>query len=255
MAKKSSLIALIPARGGTKRLPGKNTRLFYGHPMLAYTIAAAQNTGLFERVVVSTDDLLIGRVAEWYGAGYLPRPVELATDEASLVDVGLHVLETLAASGLKFDALCQLMPNCPLRRSEDIIAHYNLFENDRRSFQISVVSYRGVYPHWALVVDHKGKGRWLFGSEHLVPSQQLGVTYCPTGAIWWVRVADFIVQRAFYGNPFYLAPMDANRGLDIDGQEELDLADILVHSLWDREGVSPLESVTKEPFPEEVFDA
>jgi CMP-N-acetylneuraminic acid synthetase len=248
LANPASLVAVIPARGGSKRLPGKNIQSFFGHPMLAYTIASALNSGLFERVVVSTDHSLIGRLAEWYGAEYLRRPAELATDEVGLANVGLHALESLAVQGIGADALCLLMPNCPLRRSKDIVEHYHIFKNSARSFQISVVPYRGVYPQWALVEDSEGRGRWLFGSKYLVPSQQLDVAYCPTGAVWWARVADFVAQRTFYGTPFYLAPINGNRGIDIDCFEELELADVLVQGLWKRDGVSPLEPIDKKPF-------
>jgi len=216
--------------------------------MLAYTVAAALSTGLFDRVIVSTDDPVIGCIAEWYGAEHLPRPPELATDEAGLVDVAFHVLNTLVNRGMEIDALCQLMPNCPLRRSEDIIAHYSLFQNEARAFQISVVPYRCVYPQWAIMADDKGRGHWLFGAEYIVHSQKLDTAYCPTGAIWWVRAADFVAQREFYGNPFHLAPMDANRGVDIDRAEELEFAELLVQGLWTRDGVNPLEPITKEPF-------
>ena len=115
--------------------------------MIAYTIAAALNSNLFEQVIVSTDSPLIGNIAEWYGAKYLPRPTHLATDNAALADVVLNVLDNLSAKGDKFDALCQLMPNCPLRVNSDIIEHYSLFESRNSNFQISVVPYRGVYPH------------------------------------------------------------------------------------------------------------
>lgn len=222
--------------------------------MIAYAVAAAKNSKLFEKIIVSTDDRLTGRIGEWYGAEYLVRPAELATDEAGLVDVALHALESLEFRGIKVDALCQLMPNCPLRLSKDIIEHYNLFKSGPRFFQISVVPYRGVYPHWALMADDEGKGHWLFGSKHLVPSQQLDVAYCPTGAIWWVRTAKFVTQRKFYGNPFYLALMDANRGVDIDRLEELEFADILVRGLWQRNGVSPLEPVHMESFPQKELN-
>lgn len=245
------LVALIPARGGSKRLPGKNIRPFFGHPMLAYAIASAFNSNLFEHVIVSTDDPTIGRVAEWYGAEYLPRPPELATDEATLIGVALHVLETLKARGVEVEALCQLMPNCPLRRSNDIVDHYRTFSEQQHAFQISVVPYRGVYPHWALIPDEHQVGKWLFGAQYLVNSQQLGTPVCPTGAVWWVRAADFVEQKAFYGNPFHTAEMDANRGLDIDHADELAFADILVRGLRDRDGVSPLENVTTSPFPSE----
>lgn len=247
MIQQKKMIALIPARSGSKRILHKNIIPFFGHPMIAYTVTAAINSGLFSKVIVSTDDPFIGEIGEWYGAEYLPRPSELASDQASLVDVALHVLESLNSSN--YEALCQLMPNCPLRRSSDIINHFKTFQQERRSFQISVVPYRCVYPHWALVSDETGTGNWLFGRENLTPSQQFKHVYCPTGAIWWVRVDDFISQRAFYGNPFYMAPIDANRGIDIDCMDELDLADLIVRGYKDREGQSPLEPVEVKPFP------
>ncbi len=198
-------------------------------------------------MIVSTDDPQIGRVAEWYGAEYFPRPPELATDEATLVDVGLNVLDRLSAEGMQVDAVCQLMPNCPLRRKEDIVEHFHLFEEGNRRFQISVVPYRGVYPQWAIGADSQMQGQWVFGSKYLVMSQHLNIVYCPTGVIWWVNATDFREQRAFYGNPFHIAPIDANRGIDIDRMDELELAEILVHGLTQRNGVSPLETITQSP--------
>jgi CMP-N-acetylneuraminic acid synthetase len=247
------LLAVIPARGGSKRIPDKNVLPFFGHPMLAYAIAAARNSGLFERIVVSTESAEIGKMAIWYGAEYLARPPELASDTADLVDVSLHVLQTLAAEGFQPQALCQLMPNCPLRRGEDICNHFREFQDSKRKFQISVVPYRAVYPHWAVAQEEDG-GRFIFGTDHLANSQTLTKAYCPTGAIWWAQTEAFIEQRAFYGNPYYLACMDANRGIDIDDAADLALADLLVRGLRDRDGTSPLEDVTAKPFQAGAVD-
>lgn len=241
------LLAVIPARGGSKRIPGKNVLPFFGHPMLAYAIASARNSGLFERIIVSTESPEIGNLATWYGGEYLARPPALASDTADLVDVSLHVLRTLDAQGFQPLALCQLMPNCPLRRSEDIYNHFREFETAKHKFQISVVPYRAVYPHWAVAQDQDG-GKFLFGTDCLANSQTLTKAYCPTGAIWWVQSEAFIAQRAFYGSPYHLACMDANRGIDIDDEADLALADLLVRGLRDRDGTSPLEAVTVEPF-------
>ncbi len=239
----TSLIAIIPARGGSKRLPGKNVRIFFGHPMLAYAVSAALNSGLFAEVIVSSDDPAVGRIAERYGASFLLRPAHLATDSAQLVDVARHVLEMLHAKGKDPEAICQCMPNCPLVRSSDIVEHWRMFKEGDRRFQISAVPYRGVYPHWALVCDEHGRGRWLFDKdkENLVRSQDLPPAFCPTGAIWWARTEDFLEQNAFYGSRFHIAPMDANRGIDIDDEEDLKLAELLVHGLAARDGESPLE--------------
>jgi CMP-N-acetylneuraminic acid synthetase len=236
-----NLIAIIPARGGSKRLPGKNTRPFFGHPMLAYSVSATLNSGLFDEVIVSSDDPAIGRIAEWYGASFMLRPPELANDTAQLVDVARHVLDVLRSRGIEPEAICQCMPNCPLVRSKDIVEHWRMFNDRERLFQISVIPYRGVYPQWAVIADEQRIGRWLFSERSLVRSQDLPSTFCPTGAIWWARTKDFLAQKAFYGSPFHLAPMDANRGIDIDDEEDLKLAELLVHGLTVRDGISPLE--------------
>lgn len=236
-----NLIAIIPARGGSKRLPGKNVRPFFGHPMLAYSVSAALNSGLFAEVIVSSDDAAVGRIAEWYGAAFMLRPAELASDSAQLVDVARHVLEVLRSGGIEPEAICQCMPNCPLVRSVDIVEHWRMFKSGERAFQISVIPYRGVYPQWAVVSDERRVGRWLFGERSMVRSQDLPSTFCPTGAIWWARTKHFLAQNAFYGSPFHLAPMDPNRGIDIDDEEDLKLAELLVHGLTARDGVSPLE--------------
>jgi CMP-N-acetylneuraminic acid synthetase len=241
-------VAVIPARGGSKRLPGKNLMSFFGHPMMSYGISAAVNSGLFEQVIVSSDDAEIGRVAEWYGAKFILRPPELATDTSKSVDAVIHVLRTLAAGKSGPDILCQVLPNCPLVTSADIIEHGRLFREGRRSFQISVVTYRCVYPEWAMVEDREGRGQWRFGPEFLVRSQELGRTFCPTGAVWWARCADLLAQNTFYGSPYHLAEMNANRGVDIDDEEDLRLAELLVMGMTARDGRSPLEPMKESYF-------
>ena len=240
-------VALIPARGGSKRVPRKNLLPFFGHPMLAYAVAAASNSGLFERILVSTDDHETGEVGSWYGAEYVARPAELAGDDAGLQDVALHALDWLAERGVHPGLLCQLMPNCPLRRAEDIRLHHEVFAREGRNFQISVVPYRCVYPQWAVIQEAEG-GRFLLGQEFLVASQQLRETFCPTGAVWWTRCAEFRRQRTFYGSPYFLAPMDANRGVDIDTAQDVEFAELLVHGLTQRDGHSPLEPIARAAF-------
>lgn len=223
--------------------------------MLAYSISAALNSGIFAQVIVSSDDPAIGRMAEWYGAEFLLRPRNLATDSATLVDVAKHVLDKLHGHGVHPEAICQCMPNCPLVRSTDITEHWRMFENDHRRFQISVVPYRGVYPHWALVPDEQQRGTWLYGERYLLRSQQLPKAFCPTGAIWFARTNDFLEQNAFYGSPFHLAPMDANRGIDMDDEEDLRLAELLVHGIFARDGLSPLEPIGRSTFCPESLSA
>lgn len=216
--------------------------------MLAYSVSAALNSGLFTKVIVSSDDPAIGRIAEWYGASFMLRPPELANDTAQLVGVARHVLDALRSRGIEPEAICQCMPNCPLMRNADIAEHWRMFKSGDRHFQISVIPYRGVYPQWAVMSDELQQGRWLLSERSVVRSQDLPSTFCPTGAIWWARTKDFLAQNAFYGSPFHLAPMDANRGIDIDDEEDLKLAELLVHGLTVRDGVSPLEPTNHDAY-------
>jgi CMP-N-acetylneuraminic acid synthetase len=244
-------VAIIPARGGSKRLPGKNLRPFFGHPMMAYGVSAAVNSGLFEKIIVSSDDSEIGRVAEWYGAEFFERPPELATDTAKSIDAITHVLRTLENNGVHPEYLCQIFPNCPLVTSADVIEHEKLFREGNRKFQISVVTYRCVYPEWAMVSDLRGRGRWA-SKEFVGRSQDCDRTFCPTGAVWWARCADLIEQNTFYGSPFHLAEIDANRGVDIDDDEDLKLSELLVMGLQARDGHSPLELPKRESYLDEA---
>jgi CMP-N-acetylneuraminic acid synthetase len=241
-------VAIIPARGGSKRLPGKNLLPFFGHPLMAYGISAAVNSGLFPNVIVSSDDAEIERVARWYGAEFVKRPAQLATDTAKSVDAITHALGEMAKGGIVPQFVCQVLPNCPLVRSSDIVEHWRRFREKNRVFQISVVTYRCVYPEWAMMVDKQGCGKWRFGKEHLVRSQELATTLCPTGAVWWARREELLVQNTFYGIPFHLEQIDANRGVDIDDQEDLNLTELLVLGLTARDGCSPLEPISKPSF-------
>lgn len=241
--KNPTAIAVIPARAGSKRIVRKNTVDFFGHPMLAYTVVAAINSNLFDRVLVTTDSTEIGAVAETYGAEYLARPSSLATDTADLVDVTVHAIQSSKVDGKPADIVVQLMPNIPLRRASDIQDHFQEFTKGSRDFQISVTPYRAAYPQWALTRTANGVGGWLFGDQYNVASQELEASFCPTGAIWIAKTSALLTQRNFYGKPFHVAVMDANRGIDIDTVEDLDFAITLVTGLNARADGSVLEPV------------
>ena len=216
--------------------------------MMAYGISAAVNSGLFEKIVVSSDDPEIGRVGEWYGAEFMERPAELATDTAKSIDAVTHALRTLGQRGYNPDYLCQIFPNCPLVISGDVVAHGKLFCEKNRKFQISAVTYRCVYPEWAMLADAEGQGQWAMSKEFIGRSQDCARTLCPTGAVWWARCAELLEQNTFYGSPFHLAEMDANRGVDIDDEEDLRLSELLVLGLTARDRRSPLEVPERESY-------
>src|ERR1700679_3365321 len=125
MAIAEKIIAIIPARGGSKRIPGKNIKSLAGKPIIAYTIDAACESGLFERVVVSTDSNEIAEIARRYGAETpFLRENDLADDFTPVSSVTVDALLRLDPDNTKFESVAQLMPNCPLRTVEDVTSSH-----------------------------------------------------------------------------------------------------------------------------------
>ncbi len=215
-------ICLIPARGGSKRIPKKNIVDFMGKPLIAYTIEAAKESGVFgEHIYVSSDSDEILEVAKQYGAQAVKRPEEHATDTAGLDGVTLHLLETVGAD--KFDSLCMLMPNCPLRTAEDIKNSFKEFCDTKAKSMMSVLDYQWLYPFWALV-ERNNTLEFFFGKEYLTDSKNLPKVYCPSGAIRWVNVPNYLVEKAYYGKEISKFILPFEHGIDIDTYEDLEMA-------------------------------
>jgi pseudaminic acid cytidylyltransferase len=248
MTEQPRAIALIPARSGSGRLPNKNIRPLFDHPLLAYGITAARNAGVFDKVLLSSDSKAYLRIAEHYGAEGIHRPSELASSTADLVGVSLHALDQLAAQGYEPEILCLLMPCCPLRKSAEVRRHFEVFRAEDRTFQLSVMDYAFSYPEWALEVDPGGAMRFHWGNELPGRSQELDKLYAPSGAVWLVRVSEFRKQRAFYGTPLYGEPMPMPDAIDIDTPEDFRMAQALALGYLELDGRSQLEPIECEPY-------
>ncbi len=222
-----STLALIPARGGSTRVKHKNARVLEGHPLMAYTIQAALKAGVFDRILLSSDSTTYLEIAEYYGAQPLRRPDELANDHADLVGTALHALDAARKSGDEVETLVILMPCCPLRRHEDILAQLDSFRRQQRKFQLSIVDYAASHPHVAFRRAESGEIDPLFGWDFR-RSQDLERAYCPSGAIWTVDVHAFEEQKAFYGKPVHGEPLPFPVGMDIDEEQDFVLAEALV---------------------------
>jgi N-acylneuraminate cytidylyltransferase len=121
-------VALIPARAGSERVPGKNIRLLAGHPLLAYTIAAARESGIFEEILVSTDSAEIAEIAQAYGAAVPAlRPAELAGSASPDIDWVRHIGAELASAGTRFDVFSILRPTSPFRGAQTIRRAFEQF--------------------------------------------------------------------------------------------------------------------------------
>ena len=219
------IICIIPARNGSKRLPKKNIIQFHGKPIIAYSIEAAIQANLFDRIIVSTDDLSIAQHAEHFGAEIHLRPPELATDTARVVDVCAHVLEEESKTGRIYDILCCLYATAPLRTSKDIRNTLRLLEDDNCDSAMAVTNYH-FPPHQALKLDK---------SQNLIPvwpdminmkSQEVPDFLVDNGSTYAIEAAVFKEKKSFLGNHLKGSIMTRLRSVDIDTQEDLDLADI-----------------------------
>ncbi|NEP42096.1 MAG: acylneuraminate cytidylyltransferase family protein, partial [Okeania sp. SIO2H7] len=130
-------LCIIPARGGSKRLPRKNIAVLAGKPLLAYAIEAAIESNVFEQVCVSSEDEEILEIASVYGADLpLRRPQELSTDRSQVKQVCTYLLEELTAKGRIYNEFAVLLATSPLRTAEDIKAAYELFKNENANYVI-----------------------------------------------------------------------------------------------------------------------
>lgn len=224
-------IAIIPARGGSKRIPRKNVVPFHGRPLLAWTVAAAVESGLFARVLVSTDDAEIQAVAVASGAAAPFLRVEAADD---LAPASAATLAALAQAeqhwGESYDVVAQLMPNCPLRNADAIRTAVAGFEANGGGLQISCTAYGWTNPWWASELAADGQPRPLFPEQRLKRSQELPALYCPTGAIWLGDTAALRQAGTFYGPGHRFLPLDFWSAVDIDTKEDLAMASALAEA-------------------------
>jgi CMP-N-acetylneuraminic acid synthetase len=216
------MLALIPARGGSKGLPGKNIRPLAGLPLIAWTIRAAQGARSIDRIVVTTDDPAIAAVAQAHGAE-VPclRPAELAGDDSPAWAAYLHMAEELERRGAApIAAFAVLQPTSPLRTAADIDAAVELFHARRAQAVISVTA----TPHpasWLRRIDADGVLRpFLDGPLANANRQQCPPTFLPNGAVFVLDRAFLAAQRSYYGDRTFAYEMPASRSVDIDTAED-----------------------------------
>lgn len=223
------VIAVIPARGGSKRIPRKNLTPFQGRPLIGWTIEAALAAGVFDRVLVSTDDPEIAAVARSLGAQAPFLRDRLHDDSAPVAHATLRALEQQReASGEEFSVVVQLLPTCPLRDGTTIRDSFDAFERSQPPFQLSCARFGWMNPWWAFSLEPQGRARFLFPHAIDSRSQDLPALYCPSGAIWIARVADLVRGKTFYGTGHVFHPIPWAAAVDIDTADDLTLAS----SIW-----------------------
>lgn len=232
------ILAVIPARGGSKRLKNKNVLPLAGKPMIAHTIKSALDSKLFDDILVSTDSKSIARIARKYGA-VVPflRDAKFSDDHTPVSIATVRALEQMQEYlGRTYDTIVQLMPNCPCRSAKDICSAYTQFSSSRSDFQVSVFPFGWMNPWWAMSLDRQGRPHRLFPKAYLKRSQDLSKLYCPSGAIWIAKADALRKQKTFYGKGFSVFVMDWLHAVDIDDKEDLQMAKIALEFLGGRRG-------------------
>lgn len=221
------MIAIITARGGSVRLPGKNIRELDGRPLITYTIQAAKESTAIDRIVLSTEDPAIAEIAKEAGAEIpFMRPKELSHSSATSRDVLLHAIQFLEESGESLEAFCLLQPTSPLRTGADIDGAAALFHEKRADVVCSVTEFD--HPlDWILEMN---QNQQIVGQNPLKKnSLAKGHTYLrPNGAVYIYRTEVYKQTKISNGENSYGYPMPQERSVDIDTRLDFLIAEALI---------------------------
>lgn len=220
-------LAVIPARGGSKRIPRKNIKPFCGKPMIARSIEAALESGCFDRVIVSTDDTEIAEVARQFGATVpFMRPAELSDDYTGTVPVIRHAIEWFTASGECPDQVCCIYATAPFISEEDICQGLESLVANGCDYAFSVTSY--AFPiQRAIRITPQGRVE-MFQSAHFnTRSQDLEEAFHDAGQFYWGRASAWLEGKALFG--LHSAPviLPRHRVQDIDTAEDWERAELM----------------------------
>lgn len=223
-------LAVIPARSGSKRIPNKNIRMLHGKPLMAYTIEAAQASRIFDRVIVNTDSSLIADIAVQYGAEVPTlRDSSLADDYTPVSLVTVSTLKEIDPDGTKYQYVAQLMANCPLRTSTNIVQSYQHFIDLAADAQISVTRYGWLNPWWAMELEENCVLMPLFKGRLQQRSQDLPELFCPSGAIWWAKGDILRRSQTFHIENRVGWELPWQQAVDIDDETDWQMAEALMH--------------------------
>lgn len=235
----TAAIAIIPARGGSKRLPRKNLRLVGGTPLVAHAVASALSATCISEVHVSTEDPEIAQIASRLGAHVIDRPVELAADTAQNDAVVRHALDAVGAAG-RFELVVLLQPTSPLRRGEHIDACVEgmLRHRARSAMTVTAVD---THPGKVLILRDGLVHPFTTAADMEARHQDLAEVHRQNGAVYVLGVGDFLEHGRFFLPPCYGTVMSREESIDIDDELDLALAELLYQR---RPAVSQIERGT-----------
>lgn len=224
------MIAIIPARGGSKGIPRKNIKLLNNKPLIAYTIEAGLNSNCIEEVIVSTDDPEISEISKQYGASVpFLRPKNLAQDNSSAIDVYLFTISELNRNrNEKIEEFIILLPTSPFRSSSDIDNAYELYKKHSADSLISITD-APIPLSWYLQLDDGLKLKKSVNDNITIKNRQdFKEFYIPNGAIYIFQYDLLLKHRSYYHSKTIGYYMPRNRSVDIDDPLDFKFAEFLL---------------------------
>ncbi|WP_394135653.1 pseudaminic acid cytidylyltransferase [Aliivibrio fischeri] len=220
-------IAIIPARGGSKRIPRKNIKLFHGKPMIAYSIEAALKSNCFDKVIVSTDDQEIADVARFYGAEVpFMRPKNISDDYATTMDVIQHAVQWCEQQDLLITHICCLYATAPFVQAEDLQKGWEIVQQEGVQYAFSATTFP--FPiQRAIKLSDTGSVSMFSPEYELTRSQDLEESYHDAGQFYWGEANAFRQKLPIFSQYARCVVLPRKQVQDIDTPEDWDLAEVL----------------------------
>ena len=229
-------LAVIPARGGSKRIPRKNIKPFCGQPMVAWSIAAARQSGCFDRIIVSTDDAEIAQVARAHGAETpFVRPPELSDDHTDTMPVIAHAIAWQNAHGQAVSDACCIYATAPFLQAQDLQLGLSVLQTSGAQYAFSVTSY--AFPIQRAIRITPERRVAMFQPEHFsTRSQDLEEAWHDAGQFYWGKASAWQSGKRLFSQDAAPVPLSRHRVQDIDTLEDWQRAEWLFKTMQHEQG-------------------
>jgi len=224
-------LCVIPARGGSKRIPKKNIKLFCGKPIIAYSIDAAKRTGCFDRIIVSTDDDEIASIASGCGAEVpFIRPKSLADDFSGTIPVIKHAIEYFRSGGLMYEYVCCVYATAPFVRELDILSALEKLEQGDLLYSVPFTRYR--FPiQRAVKINERGRVEMFFPENFNTRSQDLEESWHDAGQFYWGMADAWLAEKPIFSSDTWALSVPSYRVQDIDNMDDWKRAEAMYRAL------------------------
>ena len=224
-------LAIIPARGGSKRIPKKNIKFFCGKPIIYYSIKAALTSNCFDKVIVSTDDKTTAKIALNYGAEVpFKRPKKLSNDKATTSEVINHSINFYKNKGINFNYVCCIYPTAPFLSKSNLIKGYNLIKQKKYDFVLTVTEYSHPIQRSFKILK---KGGLKIQNPKLMskPTNNFEKIYHDAGKFYFGKCKSFLKKKLFFGKNSYPIILNKSVAQDINDIEDWKIAESIFKNI------------------------